>query len=456
MDDYLYAIADQPFAYAGILAVVLAAYLLGARRACIGLADPWFAQQLLTACASSAVLFMWWIGKVSAGTAAYHVVAAMLFYAIAAYRPPRWLAQQVRRRRRRPAWHFGAEHTARLQLAVFLTLVVSQLALWSITGLPVLLASRLDAAATGGGLGVLTRLISVFSTVTIFLTVLRIGQRGRDYSPVRDALIIGVILLMQVANGSKSSIFFTIFYFLSCDWLCSVVSSGHRSVVVSKKLLALTLAAVAMLALVPIIIENLFYSTGLSDSALVQFAFRIVLSGDSYIHFYGENYIAQIGRISPTLLLASDTLGTLRLVPRELLPVHPGILLYQDLFPYSDSIKGPNMRLDIYGLMFGGWFGGLIFVALAACGFRWMRSQVFRARGLATLLVAVHLFLSAPAVFIDPTLASVVLFNAAMCLPLLMLLGRLTRPTSSGRRPAGRLDPVRGQPLVGTAGMVRR
>lgn len=426
MDDYLYALAADPLAYAGILALVLVACLLGSRRAVIGLTDPWLAQQLLTACASAAVLFLWWIGKISLGVALYHIAAVALFYAIAAYHPPRWLAK--RQLRRRPAWRCTAEHTSRLQFAVFVTLVLAQLALWSITGLPVLLASRLDAAATGGGLGVLTRVISVFSTVTIFLTVLRLGQRKAGYKPLRDISIVGTILLMQVANGSKSSIFFTIFYFLSCDWICGLVSAGHKSVVVSRKLLVVTLAALTLLALVPIVLENLFYDTGLSSSALVQFVFRIVLSGDSYIHFYGDNHIAQVSRVSPSLLLASDFLGTLRLVPRQLLPMHPGISLYQELFPFSDSIKGPNLRIDIFGLLFGNWLSGLVFVALAAGVFRWMRSQVFRARGLATLLVSAHLFLSAPAVFIDPTLAMVVLFNSAMCLPLLALMGQLTRP----------------------------
>jgi hypothetical protein len=320
---------------------------------------------------------------------------------------------------------------------VFLFLfVASQLGAWALGGLPIFLESRLNAFSSGGGIGILSRIISFTSFAAVFLSVLRIGISERKRISRTDGFVLVFSIVASVASASKGNIVLTLLLILTAHWIFRHLFQDYVAPKFPRKKLVTLAVILAGLMLVPVAVELARDSETTIGGPLEAVAIRLILSGDGYMWMYGDDYLSTVTVRSPTALLFADFLGVTRLVSWDELPVHPGLQVFQILFPDRDEIRGPNLRVDAFGLLYGSMVFGVIFSALLGCVFGLLRGWLFRARSTLLFLPAAYLFFQAPAFLVDPLLGVTALVNTgfAMVIVAVALAFVGTEPFAAGRR----------------------
>ncbi|WP_157039665.1 hypothetical protein [Aquincola tertiaricarbonis] len=430
MQAFFQALESNPEWY--LLALLLSAggVILLIRSSITTLYDPWAVQQVNTIFASAAVILLWMAGAISSSLMIYHVAAVCGFLGCAGlvfrYTTHTYCAaRQVRPRA-----------LTSLRNVCLLLFVTSQLGAWAVGGLPILLESRLNAFSSGGGIGVLSRIISFTSFAAVFLTVLRIGISKRKRVNFTDSFVFVFTVIASIASASKGNIVQTLLLVLTSHWIFKHLIRNYAAPQVSKKMLVTFGASLALLMLVPLAVELARGPETAVGGPLEAFIIRLVLSGDVYMWMYGDDYISSITVGSPTALLFSDFLGVTRLASWNELPVHPGLQVFQMLFPDRDEIRGPNMRVDVFGLLYGSMAFGVFFSALLGAVFGLLRGWLFRVRNPLLFLPAAYLFFQAPAFFADPLLGVTALVNTGFGVVIVVvavaLVGR--PPVAAGSR----------------------
>lgn len=418
--------------YLALLAISTVFYVLLSKPSSLAWFDPWVTQQVLAAFASTVVSFMAWYGIVPLWVAAYHWTAMLAFYGMAGLSLK--ASRGSPRPLRAPRWH----EVATLKRQAFMLYVLAQIAAWATAGVPLLLASRLDAFAGGSGLGLLSRAISFLSVTVVFLNILEVGLRPRRGARTGDWLVLGFMVMAVVLNASKSNIVFTILFALTCDRVCSYLYPTYRPLNISRAAYVKAFAVVGSLLAFAFLMD--VRSSDEGSNPLYQLGVRLLLSGDGYLWFYGDDYLKTVTVGSPTKLLLADFLGSTRLVAWSDLPVHPGLQVFQDLFPDSDSIRGPNVRVDTFGLLFGNAWAGLLFCTASGTLFGLCRAAVFRWRSLAMQCVAIYMFLESPQLLVDPVLGVTMFVNATLGAALMAILSTINvkwprRPGREAKKP---------------------
>ena len=195
MQAFFDAFASNPQWY--LLALLLSAggVALLVRSSITTLYDPWALQQVHTVFASAAVILMWIGGIIKSSLMIYHVAAISIFLICAGLTFQRTIHNYWAARKVRP-------HALTSLRNVFLLLfVASQLGAWALGGLPIFLESRLNAFSSGGGIGILSRIISFTSFAAVFLSVLRIGISERKRISRTDGFVLAFSIVASVASA---------------------------------------------------------------------------------------------------------------------------------------------------------------------------------------------------------------------------------------------------------------
>ena len=427
MDACLDQIFNHPWWY--LIAVLLSLFVgvLLARPSIITFYDPWALQQIPTAFASADIIFMWYKGIIESYIAAYYILATSVFFICASLSFRKMTRIQFVQR----AVSVGHLNVLRsLTLFIFVSV---QLIAWALAGLPILLESRLDSFAGGGGIGILSRIISFTSIAVIFLTVLRIGTSPLKKVNLTDCFVLIFSIISSVVNGSKTNIIMIPIIIMMSHWISLYNFRGYVAPSIPKKYFTLIGVLITLLLFVPLYFEIKQDTQSKLNNPLEGLIFRLILSGDVYMWFYGDHFDQYIEVNSPTALLFSDFLGVTRLLPWDKLPIHPGVQIYKHLFPDSGAIRGPNMRVDIFGLLYGNMFVGFIVSALIGCFFGFIRSLIFRVKSGALFLPAVYLFFQAPFFLVDPLLGVTAVVNACFLFFLVMLMIKIIRADPFGK-----------------------
>lgn len=430
MQAFLQALASNPHWY--VLALLLSAVGLAilVRPSIATLYDPWAVQQIQTIFASAAVIFMWIENIIAPSLMIYHVAALSSFLVCAGLFFRQTIRSCLVNRTVQPR---ALNSLRNVLLALF---VVSQLGAWAIAGLPLFLESRLNAFSSGGGIGILSRIISFTSFATVFLTVLRVGISNLKRLNLTDGFVLTFTVAASVANASKTNIVLTLLIILMSSWIFQHVIRDYAAPRVSRKKLISLALVLGMLVLVPVAVE-MTRDSGVNAAGPLEAAFiRLIFSGDGYMWMYGDDYLSKVTVDSPTTLLFADFLGVTRLVSWDQLPIHPGLQIFQDLFPDSDSIRGPNLRVDTFGLLYDNMVFGVFFAALLGGVFGLLRGWLFKARSAVFFLPAAYLFFQAPTFLVDPLLGVTALVNTAFAIAIVavavVLVGK--DPFASGTR----------------------
>lgn len=430
MQPFLLALANSPLLY--VLALLLCAVgtIALVRPTTVALYDPWALQQVQTIFASAAVVFMAFVGVIKTELMLYHVAAIGSFLLCAGFVYKEMTRQCLVARRVRPR----ALNSMRTLFLVLL--VASQFTAWKLTGIPLLLESRLNAFSSGGGVGMLSRMLSFLSFATVFLTVLRIGIDPRKRLNRTDLFVLLFTVAASVANASKTNIVFTLMLVLTSDWIFRHIIEGYIGLKVPRRKLFGLSGLLALLMMVPVVVDLSRDPESSFGGPLEAIVLRLIFSGDGYMWMYGDDYLSIVSVNSPTELLLTDFLGVTRLVPWDQLPVHPGLQIFQILFPGSDAIRGPNLRVDAFGLLYGSMAFGVALTALFGGLFGLLRSWMFKVRSGVIFLPTAYLFFQAPTFLVDPMLGVTALVNTTFAMMTVFLVQAMVGkdPFASGLR----------------------
>lgn len=229
--------------------------------------------------------------------------------------------------------------------------VVCQIIVYKVSGVPLLMASRLEIFAGGGGFGMVNRVIQVtqmIATTVAFYRLLFINK-GFLYK-FFDLMVIMFGLLVSVLSGSKSAILFMIFslsYVAIFSHRFDVSLTAFRRInKVSFFLLLLGFAG----GLVTIV-----YQTGNSDinQAVSVLAMRFINTGDIYFMSYPNGQIETMEHGNFFLALFKDFFGAFRIISWDKLPVNLGLQVFWSYYN-TDMVSGPNPRHNVFGLFYLG------------------------------------------------------------------------------------------------------
>jgi oligosaccharide repeat unit polymerase len=232
-------------------------------------------------------------------------------------------------------------------------------------GIPIFMVSRLETFSDGGGSGILGRITEVSSIFSLYAFFLVIKVDKFRISEFPKYTMIGLIFLTFMLSGSKSS-FLTVFYVFWCYIIFTQIKGGNYQIYLSvlNKHIKSIIAVSVVLACLVIYIQSKNFAdeadNDLTKNPLVDIAFRFVYSGDIYWFSYPNNVYLSIPSNRGFTALFTDILGLFRIYNWEDLPEVIGLTMKRYHHP-SDVITGSNARHNVFGLIYYGFFGSILF-----------------------------------------------------------------------------------------------
>lgn len=232
-----------------------------------------------------------------------------------------------------------------------LLFISCQLIVYKISGIPLLMSSRLEIFSGGGGFGMVNRVIQVTQMIAIAVAFYRLlFIRNTFLYKLFDISVIIFGILVAVLSGSKAAILFLIFS------LSYVAIFSHRfnvSLVVFRRINRLSFFLL-MLGFCGGII-TIVYQTGNSDlkQAISVLAMRFINTGDIYYMSYPNGQIENMEQGNFFLALFKDFFGAFRIVGWDKLPVNLGLQIFWSYYN-TDMVSGPNPRHNVFGLFYLG------------------------------------------------------------------------------------------------------
>ncbi|GHV44591.1 hypothetical protein AGMMS49546_28810 [Spirochaetia bacterium] len=215
------------------------------------------------------------------------------------------------------------------------------------------------AATKGGGTGIITRLLTVFSPIAFFSFLYIMFYGNSKQRIIIFPLFVIPYVYFSLLNISKSA-FINILIMLYVFLLLNI---GNKKVQVTVKKLTIPLLVFGIFGGIIIII--LTASTGFIQAVYLLLQ-RFVAYGDVYIYAYIDKNIDNFEQVSFLKYLFADGLRTFRLV--DISYVNdveiPGKLM--NMVYGAGTTGGPNPRFNIVGYAFFRFFGSILFSVFCA------------------------------------------------------------------------------------------
>jgi hypothetical protein len=296
--------------------------------------------------------------------------------------------------------------------------IIAQLISYKVVGVPLLIGSHIDIYNSSGGWGILGRILDVVKPCAIFMLIYFLFKKQPSvfFNAYKYCFLFVVLLFFALAasKGEFMALGFLVFCFL-------ILNASRLKDIFSRmrRLEIIIISAALCFAFFTILVlpdsENIGYSsTG-------YFAFRLVSSGDAYFFAYPNNNIEQINGAHPFLALSGDIFSTVRIIPRDQQPQILGLQLFR-MFSDLDIITGPNARHNVFGYVYFGFYGSIVFSYLIGLTLGFVRNKLFfrLRRSLLGQLLFVYLYLHLSAIETDPPMAISNLENVLLIFPFIL------------------------------------
>lgn len=271
------------------------------------------------------------------------------------------------------------------------------LASYLILGIPLLAESRLDIAANAkGGMGVLTR-FSYLNIVCLYCALFYWNQKDKIVKILSVFSIIFCILVILL-GGSKGG-FLTIAFVYFC--YIYVNNRSERNIQKLKRIQRYFIIIGAFIALFVISFTN---GTDIFTSFSLL-TLRFLGYGDIYWMAYPNGMVEEIPYKNPFIVLFQSVLGLFRIVPHSEFPEPIGYTLNSFFYDLT-SLTGANARHNVFGLVYFGYYGSIIFSFLIGYIIGTVRNQFFKCKSLneiVKILIAL-LYICVCSLETDPTL----------------------------------------------------
>lgn len=303
--------------------------------------------------------------------------------------------------------------------------IISQLSIYFLKGIPLFMTSRLETFADGGGEGVLGRITDVSSIFILYYFFDCIQPSKLNIKDIPKWIVISFLFLSFILSGSKSSFLIT----FSVFWSYMVYSSINKvdyyyylNIFKAnyKKAIFISLIIVSGIIFTQQKNEDDIEST---LNPVFALGLRFIHSGDVYWYAYPNNIYNSINGTPGFKALFTDALGLLRIYKYEDLPEAIGITLKNIHHP-SDVVSGPNARHNVFGLIYYGFFGSIIFSFVLGAALSFSRNVLPRLLRYSPLsgFVFTYLAVKLPFLETDPMLALTYVNNILFVFPLLYLV----------------------------------
>lgn len=301
--------------------------------------------------------------------------------------------------------------------------ISSQFIIFSIKGVPLFMESRLQTFSNGGGSGILGRIADVTSIFSLYAFFLVIKVDKFRISEIPKYLILLIIFVTFFLSGSKSS-FLTVFSVFWCYILFNQVKGGDYMSYLRLIKKNIKLIVISSLIVVFFIIN--IQSLNSNDNLLNPFlalSLRFVHSGDIFWYAYPNNIYLQIPNNQFFAALFNDTLGLLRLQSWDSLPEAIGIT-FKNIHHPSDVPEGPNARHNVFGLIYYGFWGAIVFSFFLGLTLSFIRNKLYHlvSGNYFGGAIFTYLMCRGAAIDTDPMLTITYFNNIIFILPLLYIV----------------------------------
>lgn len=427
----------------GFVVLSLLVTLLLLRRHIYSLFDPLLFYAILSAMGGSVVLYLYWFDLISDDYFLSYLFTQAAFLTGFLLRPPPSprLAATV------PARQLYSGPLRALYPMSVALFVGSQLLVYSVTGIPLFLESRLEAFSGGGGYGLFSRVIFVTSNIAIVVAVYRLLllRRGR-LSRLFDWLVVAFCGLVAMLSGSKGALLALAFSVSLSLYFVRRFYPVHELERRAERVLFLVVALSF-----PVAVAAISLQTGIDQFAEVATALvtRFLQSGEIYFMVYPDDILARLPDGNGLLALFYSPLGGLRLVDRDSLPVNLGLQAFN--YHYTlDVISGPNARHNVFGLKYFGPVFSVVFSFLLGLLLSFTRSSLYKRLPATPMGMVGYVLVVSCAVFIEQDVSGQAFeyaFSVVLILPLLYGLSCMLSPHPPRRPSARPARPVGAAPL---------
>lgn len=300
--------------------------------------------------------------------------------------------------------------------------IICQLAVYIVTGLPIFLESRLEAFAGGDGFGLLSRVIYVTSSIALVCAFYRLAllPRGR-LSRALDCSVIAVCVAVAVVSGSKGALLALVFSVS----LALFFARRYRGTARAEQKVRRFFVFVVLLAF-PAAFTTIYFQSGIdSFSELVTVVWmRFFQTGDIFFMLYPDEILNRLQHDNGLLALLYSPLGSLRLVPRESLPVNLGLQAFW--YHYDTTLlSGPNARHNVFGLFYFGPWLSVMFSFMLGLAFSVARNSTYRKLPSTPIGMNLYVLVASSSMFIEQDVSGQALeylFSVVLVFPVLYVI----------------------------------
>lgn len=247
--------------------------------------------------------------------------------------------------------------------------ILSTLASYAVIGIPFFMSSRLDAAVGAGGFGILARFAGPCQFFAVYYCYHFLFNKNLGNIHLRNfaRLVLGMSLIFSLLSGAKSAFFmYAIVYFFY-----AVTQKSHREgILKTLRKREPTLIVIVLIVAIGVVVFRGGDSISEASLELVQ---RFVGSGDIYWMAYPNDAMMTIDSEGGMMAIFGPLLSTVRIVSPDQVPIPIGIDLFK-MYYNVDSLMGPNARHNVFGLLYFGQVGSVVFSAILGLLLGAMRS----------------------------------------------------------------------------------
>jgi len=292
-------------------------------------------------------------------------------------------------------------------------------------GIPLFMQSRLETFAEGGGEGILGRITDVSSIFALYAFFCIIKIDKLRFKEIPKYIILLLIFLTFFLSGGKGN-FLTVISTFFCYLLFrrhKKASYYHYIIFLKKHSLKLLIfAGVFVLGIIVVQSNNATTPEEAQLNPVLMLALRFLHSGDIFWYAYPNNVYLVINGSHWFSALFTDTLGLFRIYQWEDLPQAIGIVLKNIHHP-SDVPQGPNARHNIFGLIYYGFWGSIVFSYLIGAIIAFVRFKLllFLKNNILSGFIFTYLFIKISALDTDPMLTMTYMNNLFFIFPILFV-----------------------------------
>jgi hypothetical protein len=405
--------------FAGILVVSIVFYTLIFRRFYISILDPVLFAVLFSVFGFAVVWFLYFAGSIEPKYLASYLLTQIAFWLglfsfkslkkrqlISPYKPIIFQDQQL--------------FEKVFFLVTSLLYLFGQLLSYQVIGIPLLLGTHIDVYNNSGGWGMLGRILDVVKPCAIFMLIYFLFKVNTSFFiTIYKYFFLAVIILFFALSGSKGE-FMSLGFIIFCFLLLNAVSYKKQFLKINKYGVII-LGVGVVFALLTIVVQP--GGIGEGQTTTEVFLFRFVASGDTYFFVYPNNNIEHISHAQPFLALFGDIFSTVRIIPREKQPVVLGVQLFR-MFSDLDITAGPNARHNVFGYVYYGFYGSIVFSYLIGLTLSFVRNKLYFSlrRNILGQIGFVLLYINLAGIETDPPQAVSNLENVLLILPFILFI----------------------------------